>query len=99
MNGRRIFGMSSGQFTIAFNRNGTISGIGACNRFSGTYTSFGRGSVSIRPGGMTRISCPNMSLENEFIMVLSRANGYRIHSNRMMLLSHGRVIAVLTRRW
>lgn len=104
MNGQKMaaFGTTPDQFLISFDgSNNTFNGIGACNRFRGTYSSYssyGKNSISMQPGGMTRMACPNnMPLESEFILVLSQTNSYRIDSDMLMLLSNGKVIAILVK--
>jgi heat shock protein HslJ len=57
------------QYTIAFNTNGTVNGLADCNTFTGTYSQ--ASGLTIKITSMTRAACPDGSLDQQYIELLS----------------------------
>ena len=76
--------------------NHSLNGVGACNRFFGSYESGGKDSLRLLSVGMTRMACHNMDLETEFVRALDRVDRYRIDGDRLHLFDGDRRIAELT---
>ncbi|MGE5375848.1 MAG: META domain-containing protein [Bacteroidota bacterium] len=57
------------QYTIAFNSNGTVNGLADCNSFTGTYSQ--TNGLTIKITSMTRAACPDGSLDQQYIDLLS----------------------------
>jgi heat shock protein HslJ len=61
--------MNPAQYTIVFNTNGTVNGLADCNSFTGTYSTIS--GLSIKITSMTRAACPEGSLDQQYIQLLS----------------------------
>jgi heat shock protein HslJ len=92
--------IESENFRMTLSPDGTISGIGDCNRFSGTYRStLPKGSISgkITVGeGLvsTRMMCLNQGLEDRFTKMLLAADSWSIDGQKLMLIDGGDVVAI-----
>ena len=51
-------------FTLLFHDNGTVTGAGACNRLTATYSTTTSRALKIENLGSTRRYCPNFEAEN-----------------------------------
>lgn len=57
------------QYTIAFYTNGRVNGLADCNSFNGTYSM--TSGLSIQITTMTRAACPEGSLDQQYLQLLS----------------------------
>jgi heat shock protein HslJ len=75
------------QPTATFGSDGTISGSGGCNNFSGTYQSTGS-TLSIGPLASTQKACdqPIMDQETAYLAALERTATYRFEDGRLVLV-------------
>jgi heat shock protein HslJ len=69
--------------TLAFGPTG-VSGQGPCNSYAGPFTQDGA-SIAIGPLESTRMACPDLELENEFLADLQVARSYAIESGDLVL--------------
>ena len=84
-----------GSFTITLSaEKGQISGVGACNRLSGTYKSDEKRSLKIGPLAATRMACPDLKREHAFIEALESATHYDMDGPMLLILSNGELRAV-----
>ena len=84
-----------GRFTITLSaENGQLSGVGACNRLSGTYRSDEKRSLRIGPLAATRMACPDLKREQAFIEALESATHYDMDGPMLLILSNGELRAV-----
>ena len=84
-----------GSFTITLSaEKGQISGVGACNRLSGTYRSDEKRSLRIGPLAATRMACPDLKREQAFIEALESATHYDMDGPMLLILSNGELRAV-----
>lgn len=84
-----------GSFTITLSaENGQLSGVGACNRLSGTYKSDEKRSLKIGPLAATRMACPDLKREQAFIEALESATHYDMDGPMLLILSDGELRAV-----
>ena len=84
-----------GSFTITLSaEKGQISGVGACNRLSGTYKSDEKRSLKIGPLAATRMACPDLKREQAFIEALESATHYDMDGPMLLILSNGELRAV-----
>jgi heat shock protein HslJ len=98
LNGENITAGES--FRVTLSDDGKISGVGDCNRFTGTFTQ--RAGSSRVSGGLTvaenlvstRMMCPGQERENAFLKMLRTADGYSIDGQRLMLTRGGNVISI-----
>ncbi len=82
-------------FIIKFGNDGSLTGVGACNRLMATYTTTEAGAMSVSRVGSTMMACPNMEQEYKFVKMLSQVTHYQMDGPMMMLLDNGAVVAVL----
>lgn len=84
-----------GCFTVTLSaENGQLSGVGACNRLSGTYRSDEKRSLRIGPLAATRMACPDLEREQAFIEALESATHYDMDGPMLLILSDGELRAV-----
>lgn len=82
-------------FTIVFRESGgVLSGTGACNRLTGSYEEGANRSLHIGSVASTRMACPRMALENEFVKALEATTHYDMDGPMLLLLSDGAMRAV-----
>lgn len=79
---------------MTFADDGKVSGIGACNRFTGTYTLVGTKLDVADDLVATRMMCLGENRENEFFAALRTADSYSIDGERLMLIQVGDVVAI-----
>lgn len=79
-------------FWFALNGEGII-GVGACNRFFGGYMLNEEEGFRVGGMGMTRMACPNMDLEDQFVRVFEEMDGYEISGNVLTLKKGEEVVA------
>jgi heat shock protein HslJ len=84
--------------TISFSADGTVSGNGGCNDYSGTYTVDGS-SISISDIGSTKRSCDPASdqVEQGVLMILPFLDSYEVQGDELHLDSSLGVQSVWTR--
>ena len=83
------------QFTLLFHDNGTVTGMGACNRLSALYNITESRSLKISNLGSTRRFCPNHEQENAYYDMLERVTHYEMDADNMLLLSNGTLVAIM----
>lgn len=79
-------------FWFALDGEGII-GVGACNRFFGGYMLNEEEGFRVGGMGMTRMACPNMDLEDQFVRVFEEMDGYEINGNVLTLKKGEEVVA------
>lgn len=73
--------------TAVFDNDGRVTGSAGCNDYFGSYTLAGN-SLSIHSIGSTKMNCPGRGImlqEQTYLASLSKAAGYTINGNRMIL--------------
>ena len=95
LNGEQNEAFAANEDSFWFSLDGKqIVGVGACNRFFGSYELSDNNGIEIGPMGMTKMFCPNIELEDGFARVLDEANGYSIDGDQLTLTKDGEKIAV-----
>ena len=74
--------------------NGSVSGAGACNRLMGSYTTGERRALKIGPVASTKMACPNLDQEQQFLRALESTTHYDMDGPMLLLLSNGELHAV-----
>lgn len=74
--------------------NGSVSGAGACNRLMGSYKTGERRALKIGPLATTKMACPNLNQEQQFLRALESTTHYDMDGPMMLLLSNGELHAV-----
>ena len=82
-------------FTLLFHADGTVSGAGACNRMTATYSVTESRALKIDNLGSTRRLCPNYEAENEYYDMLEKVTHYEMDAENMLLLSNGTLVAIM----
>ena len=83
------------QFVFTFSADGRFSGVGACNRMMGDYTTTAKGAIKFGALAGTRMMCPKAHLEAQFTKIISQATHYEIDGDMLLLLSNGELQMVL----
>lgn len=87
---------ADGAFMLTLSADdGRISGTGACNRLSGTYTTDESRALKIGPLRSTRMACPQLADEQKFFEALETTTHYDMDGPMLLLLSDGELRAVL----
>ena len=81
-------------FTLQFHDNGTMTGVGDCNRLSATFTTNADRVLQIENIGSTRRLCPNQEAENQFVDMLDGVTHYEMDATYMLMLSNGTLVAI-----
>lgn len=96
MNGEQNKAFAEGDsFTLEFlPTESRIAGVGACNRFFGTYGLAAKDGIDIKMGGATMMACPNLNLEQPYFNMLDGADKYKIEAGKLLLYTKDKVVAV-----
>lgn len=96
MNGEKKQAFTQGEsFTLEFlAKEGRIAGVGACNRFMGSYTLEKDGKLDIKMGGATMMACPDMNLEQPYFNMLDQADTYKLEGGKLILYKGKDIVAV-----
>jgi len=93
--GGRNIRSESGQFTVRFAEDGTLSGVGNCNRLMGHYELTGDRMLKIGPIASTRMACPSdEDTEAALCKTLEATDHYDMDGPMLLLLSNGELRAV-----
>ena len=82
-------------FTLLMHDNGTMTGMGDCNRITATYTMTPSRALSFENIGSTRMLCPNYEAENNFLDMIEGVTHYVMDADSMILLSNGTLVAIM----
>lgn len=72
-------------YTLRFGANSTVSGIGDCNQFSGTYTTGLEDTLYMTNLVSTEIGCPDQAGEQAYFDGLSKAIAYQLDSDELLM--------------
>ncbi len=93
--GGRNIRSESGRFTVQFAEDGTLSGVGSCNRLTGRYELTGDRMLKIGPIASTRMACPSdEDTEAALCKTLEATDHYDMDGPMLLLLSNGELRAV-----
>ncbi len=94
LNGRTIQ-PEAGRYVVVFSQSDrSIAAEGACNKFSGSYTTDDKHSLRIGSLRSTRMTCPDQATEQTFAAALETATHYDMDGPMLLLLSDGELRAV-----
>lgn len=94
LEGRPVAGEQEDSFTLLFSETGSVSGAGACNRLTGSYTVDESRALKIGPLGSTRMMCRDDQLEQQYFRMLDGVTHYDMDGPMLMLLNEGSLVAV-----
>lgn len=98
--GRDIAADGRNNYTLAFSKDNRVSGVADCNRYSGVMAYMvtqNAQKFSISQIASTRMACPDMAGENEFLEFLKGAHRVNIDGDLLIMLSND--AAKKERRW
>jgi heat shock protein HslJ len=72
----------------------TMEGFGGCNKFNGKYATDGA-DIKIGPLMSTKMSCDELSIENQFTFILERTTSYNTDAKYLYLKNEDGVLAKL----
>lgn len=84
----------SDRFVLVFGADNRLSGVGACNRIMGSYTAGEKNALHIGPLASTRMACPDMDKEAEFLQAVESATRYDMDGSMLLLLEGDTLKAV-----
>lgn len=82
-------------YSLVFHSNGTITGMGDCNRLTATYSTSDKRDLNIDNIGSTRRLCENFEQENAFLEMITSVTHYEMDADIMILLSNGRLVGMM----
>lgn len=65
---------------------GRVYGFAGCNRFFGTFELTAENRIRFSQMAVTKMACPDMNVETEFLKVMETADSYHLHDQEMVLL-------------
>ena len=71
---------------LTLRADGTAEGDGSCNRFRGSFFSETPSELKFSPLMSTRMACPAIATESNFISALGKANSYEITGDTLRVL-------------
>lgn len=83
----------AGTFDITL-QDGSLAGIGACNRLMGSYTVEPKMGIRFGALASTRMMCPNVDMESQLTSVLEAATHYDIDYDTLILMQDGTIKAL-----
>lgn len=84
-----------GKFTLTLLTEGNrLTGVGACNRLTGTYKTDSKRTLKMGPLASTMMACPGMELEDAFTRMLETVTHFDMDGPMLLLLSNGELQAV-----
>ena len=74
-----------------------MAGSAGCNRFFGTYTTADKGAITLVPGGITLMTCPDIEFEDKYMKALAEVKTYAVSKEELTLKNaDGKVVIVYT---
>ena len=85
LNGNKVVTEMNEAFMTLHTEESRIHGNAGCNSFFGNYTLEGDNKINFEQMGITRMACPEMQTEDEFMQVLGKATFYVLTDNELTL--------------
>ncbi len=83
------------RYELTFGTDGTVTGIGECNRFFGPYeVKDAGGSIKIGPVASTMMACPDMDFETQFFRMFDAVHLYQLDETHLYLFVDNKIKAV-----
>ncbi len=87
--------VESENYRVTFADDGRVAGIGACNRFTGTFTTADMSLDVTDDLVSTRMMCLGENRETEFLQMLRDVDAYTIDGDKLMLIRNGDVLGIM----
>lgn len=85
LNGNKVITDMNEAFMTLHTEENRIHGNAGCNSFFGNYTLKDDNQINFGQMGMTRMACPEMQTEDEFMQALDKAAFYALTENELTL--------------
>lgn len=85
LNGNKVITDMNEAFMTLHTEENRIHGNAGCNSFFGNFTLGDENQISFEQMGMTRMACPEMQTEDEFMQALGKAAFYALTENELTL--------------
>lgn len=72
---------------LKFSANGMVSGNAGCNTFNGNYANDAENQLMFDQLKRTKMSCPDLAVENQFVSSLENVAAYSISLDTLILLN------------
>ena len=72
-------------YTIEFNSDLSFNAKADCNQLAGTYATTGTDGLTLKPGPMTLVACPEGSLSSQYVEALGKSQTYAIASGQLTI--------------
>ena len=83
-------------YTITFNAEKRVTGVGDCNRLNGNYSFHDDGTMKIDLLLSTRMMCLDQPQEDEFFKMLQAANSWQMDGSLLMFFIQGELVAIFS---
>lgn len=85
---------ANGNYSLVFDSENKVSGVGDCNKIMGGYTEDNTGAMKFSQMSATRKMCPNQQGEDAFMKMLETIDSYKLDGNLLMLFAKGEMLAI-----
>ena len=86
--GNRVTTLGDSSRIIVIFAEGTLSGIGTCNRYAGSYSTEDA-LLTVSDLRATERMCDDIHVENVYLQLLEKATGYSVLEDRLVIFSEG----------
>ena len=86
----------NGTFDITFGDDNRLTGIGACNNFSASYSTTANEGIDVGTIASTRMFCPESETEQKLFRELDDATHFEIDGAMLLLLNNGEIRAIFS---
>ena len=85
-------------YTITFDAEKKITGVGDCNRLNGNYVINDDGTLKIDLLVSTRMMCLDQPQEDEFFKALQAVDSWQVDGTLLMLFTQGELISIFNQK-
>lgn len=80
---------------LTFSDSTKMAGSAGCNRFFGSYVTADKETITLVPGGMTMMTCPDIEFEDKYMKALAEVKNYAVSKEELTLKgADGKVVIV-----
>lgn len=95
INGTKLEVAAEEQPTMAFDwAEKRVAGFAGCNRYFSQFE-VGEGTLAFQQAGATKMACPNLALEDQFLAAFNKVKAYECTANGLRLLDENKTVVLL----
>lgn len=95
INGTKLKVAAEEQPTMAFDwAEKRVAGFAGCNRYFSQFE-VGEGTLAFQQAGATKMACPNLELEDQFLAAFNKVKAYECTANGLRLLDENKTVVLL----